>query len=92
MEQSKAILADSSPSDSHIAALLHDVSKQVHGAIQTMLKMTSEIEQSSGEIMEEIEKCKESASVKNTILEEEKERFQKAAMAVLEMLNGSDAI
>lgn len=42
--------------------------------------------------MEEIEKCKESVAVRNNILEEERDRFKKAAMAVLEMLNGSEAL
>ncbi|XP_010915051.1 uncharacterized protein [Elaeis guineensis] len=97
MENTKAILPLSSPSESLvpdgeslISALLCDVSQQLQIAIQNMLKMTSEIDQTSAEIMEEIEKSKESAGVKNKILEEEKERFQKAAIAVLEMLNGSD--
>ncbi|XP_020097033.1 uncharacterized protein LOC109716129 [Ananas comosus] len=67
---------------------VNDVSQQVQGAIHNMLKMTSEIEQSSCEIMEEIEKCKESVAVRNNILEEERDRFKKAAMALLEMLNG----
>nr|CAD1843049.1 unnamed protein product [Ananas comosus var. bracteatus] len=101
MEHSKAILAAPAPSEtlaasqgeSLISALLYaDVSQQVQGAIQNMLKMTSEIEQSSCEIMEEIEKCKESVAVRNNILEEERDRFKKAAMAVLEMLNGSEAL
>lgn len=46
----------------------------------------SEIDQSTGEISEEIEKCKQSERAKNAILEEEKERFQNAAMAALQML------
>ncbi|XP_020098080.1 uncharacterized protein LOC109716886 [Ananas comosus] len=100
MEHSKAILAAPAPSEtlaasqgeSLISALLYDVSQQVQGAIQNMLKMTSEIEQSSCEIMEEIKKCKESVAVRNNILEEERDRFKKAAMAVLEMLNGSEAL
>ncbi|XP_008793456.1 uncharacterized protein LOC103709741 [Phoenix dactylifera] len=97
MENTKAILALSSPSESlapeaesQISSLLCDVSQQLQIAIQNMLKMTSEIDETSAEIMEEIEKSKESAGVKNKILEEEKERFQKAAIAVLEMLNGSN--
>ena len=54
--------------------------------------MNSDIDQSVGEIMEELDKCKESAGLKTKILEEEKERFQKAAIAVLEMLNGSEVM
>lgn len=37
--------------------------------------------------MEDIERCKESSVERRKILEEEKERFQKAAFTVLEMLN-----
>ncbi|KAM0933436.1 hypothetical protein DsansV1_C35g0228941 [Dioscorea sansibarensis] len=60
--------------------------------MHSMLKMASEISESTGEIMEEMEKCKEYVNVKNTMLEEEKDRFQKAAIAVIEMLNGSECI
>ncbi|KAH0457927.1 hypothetical protein IEQ34_013242 [Dendrobium chrysotoxum] len=54
------------------------------------LQQNSEIEESSGDIVEEIEKCKESAGAKSKILEAEKDRYQKAAMAVLQMLGGTD--
>lgn len=40
--------------------------------------------------MEEIEKCKDSALERKRTLEEEKERFQKAAYTVLDMLNNRD--
>jgi hypothetical protein len=40
--------------------------------------------------MEEIEKCKYSALERKGILEEEKERFQKAAYNILDMLNNRD--
>ncbi|ONK66426.1 uncharacterized protein A4U43_C06F7880 [Asparagus officinalis] len=94
MENSKEMIAASSPSeansiaeaDSHLSALLYDVSQEVQVALENMLKMTSEINQSAGEISREIEKCRQSESAKNKILEEEKERFQKAAIAVLQML------
>ncbi|KAI0502429.1 hypothetical protein KFK09_017378 [Dendrobium nobile] len=56
----------------------------------TVLQQNSEIEQSSGDIVEEMEKCKESAGAKSKVLEEEKDRYQKAAMAVLQMLGGTD--
>ncbi|XWS70358.1 hypothetical protein CRYUN_Cryun03dG0041200 [Craigia yunnanensis] len=43
---------------------------------------TSEIDQNSSGIMEEIEKCKDSALERKKSLEEEKEQFQKAAYTV----------
>lgn len=49
----------------------------------------SEINQTTVEISEEIEKCKQSESDKSKMLDIEKERFQKAALAVLEMLRHS---
>lgn len=52
--------------------------------------LCSEIDQNSAGIMEEIEKCKDSALERKGILEEEKERFQKAAYTVLDMLNNRD--
>lgn len=39
--------------------------------------------------MEEIEKCKDSALERKRILEEEKQRFQKAAYTVLGMLDNN---
>lgn len=51
----------------------------------------SEIEQTSAEIVEEIEKCKESVLVRSKVLEEEKENLQRAALAVLQIFN-PDAI
>ncbi|GJV54404.1 hypothetical protein Tco_1450145 [Tanacetum coccineum] len=50
----------------------------------------SEIDQGSGGIVEDIEKCKESALERKSTLEEEKERFQKAAYSVLDLLNNRD--
>lgn len=49
----------------------------------------SEIDQSSSGIIEEIEKCKYSAFERKKSLEEGKERFQKAAFSVLDMLNNN---
>lgn len=49
------------------------------------------MDQSIAEIASDMEKCKESVSEKGRMLEEDRERFQKAALAVLEMLNGSGA-
>ncbi|OUZ99910.1 hypothetical protein BVC80_9069g17 [Macleaya cordata] len=100
MEPSKSVVAVSSPSealgllpteaDSQLSTLIYDVSQQVQVAMENMLKMINEIDQNSTGIMEEIEKCKESATEKKKMLEEEKERFQKAAYTVLDMLNNRD--
>ncbi|KAK1298477.1 hypothetical protein QJS10_CPB14g01201 [Acorus calamus] len=87
-------------------ALYADVSQQVQAAMENMLKTitlllskllllllgsnTSDIDQSSSGINEDIEQCKGSVAERKKILEEEKERFQKAAFSVLEMLNDQD--
>ncbi|XP_078156189.1 polyamine-modulated factor 1-binding protein [Carex rostrata] len=77
--------------ESPISSLLIDISNQLQGAMQNMLKMTSEVDRSIAEIATDMEKCKESVSEKGKMLEEDRERFQNAALAVLEMLNGSGA-
>ncbi|KAJ4784732.1 polyamine-modulated factor 1-binding protein [Rhynchospora pubera] len=88
MEENNAIIPCEEP-ESPISSLLVDISNQLQGAMQNMLKMTSEVDQSIAEIATDMEKCKESVSEKGRMLEEERERFQKAALAVLEMLNGT---
>ncbi|XP_038699880.1 uncharacterized protein LOC119997132 isoform X1 [Tripterygium wilfordii] len=55
-----------------------------------MSKMINETEQNSAGIMEEIGKCKDSALERKKDLEEKKERFQKAAYTVLDMLSRRD--
>ncbi|KAM0893138.1 hypothetical protein ACQ4PT_025310 [Festuca glaucescens] len=65
-----------------------DMSNQVQDSLQNMLKMTSEIEQCGGEIEAEIEQAKEGVADKCRVLEEEKERFQKVALAALNILSG----
>lgn len=47
----------------------------------------SEVDQSSTEVTEDMEKCKESALERSKTLEEQKEHFQRAAYAILNMLN-----
>ncbi|KAK2661143.1 hypothetical protein Ddye_007676 [Dipteronia dyeriana] len=74
-------------SDSQLSSVVYDMSQQVQLAMTNMLKMISEVDQNSAGIMEEIDKCKNSVLEKKKVLEEEKEQFQKAAYAVLEMLN-----
>ncbi|KAF6982975.1 hypothetical protein CFC21_010899 [Triticum aestivum] len=74
--------------ESKLSALLYDVSQQVQDSLQSMLKMTGEIEQCSDEIEVEIEQAKEGVADKYRVLEEEKERFQKVALAALNILSG----
>ncbi|KAM7459413.1 hypothetical protein LguiA_036407 [Lonicera macranthoides] len=76
--------------ESQLSSLIYDLSQQVQGAMENMLKMTNEIDQNSAGVTEEIEKCKETALERNKTLEEEKEYFQKAAHTVLDMLNNKD--
>ncbi|XP_062180892.1 uncharacterized protein LOC133885231 [Phragmites australis] len=74
--------------DSKLSVLLFDVSQQVQGALQNMLKMTSEIEQCGGEIEAEIERAREGVAEKCRALDDDRERFQKAALAALDILSG----
>ncbi|KAK6927427.1 hypothetical protein RJ641_006018 [Dillenia turbinata] len=87
-------ISSSSPSNlpsvqrgSQLSSLVYDISQQVQVAMETMLKMTNEIDQNSAGVSEAIEKCKETALERKRTLEQEKERFQKAAYAILDMLN-----
>ncbi|KAK6912689.1 hypothetical protein RJ641_022290 [Dillenia turbinata] len=91
-----AILAisSSSPSnpeslqpESRLSSLIYDMSQQFQVAMENMLKMTNEIDQNSAGVCEAIEKCKEAALERKRTLEEEKQRFQKTAYLVLDMLN-----
>ncbi|XP_034684506.1 uncharacterized protein LOC117913603 [Vitis riparia] len=104
MEASKSTTAATSPSstdlqllppppelDSQLSSLIYGLSQQVQAAMENMLKMINEVDQNSAEVMEEIEKCKDSALEKKKLLEEEKEHFEKAAYTVLDMLNNRDS-
>ncbi|GAB4854204.1 hypothetical protein Ancab_022787 [Ancistrocladus abbreviatus] len=73
--------------DSQLSSILYDVSQQVQVGMEGLLKMINEIDAHSSEVMEEMEKCKESAIERKKAIEEETECFQKAAYAVLDMLN-----
>ncbi|KAL3844139.1 hypothetical protein ACJIZ3_001542 [Penstemon smallii] len=77
--------------ESQLSSLIYDLSQNVQVAMDSMLKMISEIEQNSAGIMEEMEKSKDSAFQRKKTLEEEKDHFQKAAFAVLDMLNDRDS-
>ncbi|XP_024020780.1 uncharacterized protein LOC112091406 [Morus notabilis] len=79
-----------SEAESQLSSLVYEISQQVQGAMENMLRTINDIGQNSTGIMEEIEKCKDSAIDRKKALEEEKERFQKAAYTVLDLLNNGD--
>uniref|UniRef100_A0A0D9ZXF0 Uncharacterized protein n=1 Tax=Oryza glumipatula TaxID=40148 RepID=A0A0D9ZXF0_9ORYZ len=54
-------------------------------------RMTGEIEQCGGEIEAEIERAKEVVANKGRALDDDRERFQKAAVAALNILSGGAA-
>ncbi|PON65602.1 polyamine-modulated factor 1-binding protein [Parasponia andersonii] len=83
------LLAPPEP-ESQLSSLVYEMSQQVQAAMENMLKMINEIDENSDGIMVDIEKCKESAIDRKRVLEEEKERFQKAAFTVLDMLNNGE--
>ncbi|CAN0906990.1 hypothetical protein LINGRAHAP2_LOCUS24554, partial [Linum grandiflorum] len=84
--QALQLVVTSSEAESQLSALVYDLSQQVQSAMGDMLKMTSEIDQNIDEVMVEMEKSKDFAAERKKALDEEKEKFQKAAYAVLEML------
>ncbi|XVF35503.1 hypothetical protein REPUB_Repub18cG0151400 [Reevesia pubescens] len=86
----QSLLPPAAEAESHLSSLVYDMSQHVQMAMENMLKMINEIDQNSSGIMEEIEKCKDSALERKKGLEEERERFQKAAYTVLDMLNNGD--
>ncbi|KAF8034814.1 hypothetical protein BT93_C0976 [Corymbia citriodora subsp. variegata] len=73
--------------ESQLASLVYDMSQQVQAAMENMLKMINEADQSSAGIIEDIEKCRNTALERKKGLEEEKQQFQRAAYAVIDMLN-----
>ncbi|XP_057434567.1 uncharacterized protein LOC130727451 [Lotus japonicus] len=73
--------------ESHLTSLIYEISNEAQSVMENMLKMTAEINQNSAVIDEEVEKCKGSALERKRALDEEKDHFQKAAYAVLDMLN-----
>ncbi|KAF5743275.1 Polyamine-modulated factor 1-binding protein 1 [Tripterygium wilfordii] len=77
-------------SEQKLSALVYDMSQHIQMAVDNMFKMINEIEQNTAGIMEEIGKCKDSAIERKKDLDEEKERFQKAAYTVLDMLSRRD--
>ncbi|XP_038898230.1 uncharacterized protein LOC120085955 isoform X2 [Benincasa hispida] len=77
-------------SESQLSALIFDISQQAQGAMESMLRMISEIDQNAVGIVEDIEKCRGSALDRKGVLEEEKQQFQQAAYTVLDMLNNGE--
>ncbi|XP_059658038.1 uncharacterized protein LOC132304399 [Cornus florida] len=76
--------------ESQLSAVVYDLSQQVQSAMENMLKMINEIDQNSTGITEDIEKSKDSALERKKTLEEEKDRFQRTAYSVLDMLNNRE--
>ncbi|KAF8724919.1 hypothetical protein HU200_020634 [Digitaria exilis] len=74
--------------DSRLSALLFDVSQQVQGGLQTMLKISSEIERCDSEIEAEVVRAREAVAEKSRALDDDRERVQKAALAALDILSG----
>ncbi|XP_066364036.1 uncharacterized protein [Miscanthus floridulus] len=74
--------------DSKLSALLFDVSQQVQGGLQSMLKMSSEIARCDGEIDAEVERARDAVAEKGRALHDERERVQKAALVALDILSG----
>ncbi|CAI0441277.1 unnamed protein product [Linum tenue] len=84
---SAMVLAPSSETELELTSVIYDMSQQVQNAMAEMLKMTSEMDQTSAGVTEEIGKCKEAAMERKKALDEEKEKFQKAAYSLLDILN-----
>ncbi|CAA6660838.1 unnamed protein product [Spirodela intermedia] len=91
---SKSPAREASPSppeaESLLAALVYDVSQQVQSVLESMLKLTSSIHQTSNRITEEMMKCKETVEEKRKALDEEKDCVQKAAYDALQMLTAQE--
>ncbi|XP_031091536.1 uncharacterized protein LOC115996453 [Ipomoea triloba] len=83
-------MAPTSDFDSQLNSIVSDLSQHVQVVMENMVKMIKEIDQNSTDIVEDIEKCKDTALERKRSLEEQKEHFQKAAYAVLNMLNNEE--
>ncbi|KAM3282215.1 hypothetical protein P3S67_025860 [Capsicum chacoense] len=84
-------LASTSEIQSQLSSVVYDLSQQMQMAMENMLKMINEIDQSSTEVTEDLEKSKDSALERKKTLEEQKEDFQRAAYAILNMLNNQES-
>ncbi|XP_027356889.1 uncharacterized protein LOC113866206 [Abrus precatorius] len=73
--------------ENNLSSLIYDISNEAQAIMENMLKTITEINQNSAVIEEEIEKSKSTALERKRTLDEEKDHFQKAAYAVLDMLN-----
>ncbi|KAL3650846.1 hypothetical protein CASFOL_007249 [Castilleja foliolosa] len=79
-----------SASESQLSSVVYYLSENAQVVMGNMLKMTNDIDQNSAGITEEIEKSKDAVLQRKLVLEEEKDHFQKAALAVLDMLHVRD--
>ncbi|ESW09090.1 hypothetical protein PHAVU_009G099200 [Phaseolus vulgaris] len=86
MASSEAIPTEAE-SENHLSSLIYEISNEVQEIMENLFKTITEINHNSAVIDEEIEKCKGSALERKTALNEDRDNFQKAAYAVLEMLN-----
>ncbi|XP_029128895.1 uncharacterized protein LOC109807462 [Cajanus cajan] len=86
MATTESIPPEAEP-ESHLSSLIYDLSNEVQEIMENMFKAITEINQNSSVIEEEMEKCKGSALERKRALDEERDNFQKAAYAVLDMLN-----
>ncbi|QCE16176.1 uncharacterized protein LOC114163020 [Vigna unguiculata] len=74
-------------SENPLSSLIYEVSNEAQEIMENIFKTITEINHSSAVIEEEIEKCKGSALERKRALNEDRDNFQKAAYAVLDMLN-----
>ncbi|GAA0138322.1 hypothetical protein LIER_00088 [Lithospermum erythrorhizon] len=90
ISKDEQLMTHSANEESLLSTVIFDLSQQVQVAMENMLKMINEIDRTSAEISEDMEKCNDSILGRKKNLEEEKEHFQKAAFAVLDMFNNPD--
>ncbi|KAK7410304.1 hypothetical protein VNO78_00992 [Psophocarpus tetragonolobus] len=86
MASSEPIAPEAEP-ENHLSSLIYEISNEVQEIMENLFKTITEINQNSAVIEEDIEKCKVSSLERKRALDEEKDSFQKAAYAVLDMLN-----
>ncbi|PIN09662.1 hypothetical protein CDL12_17761 [Handroanthus impetiginosus] len=79
-------------SESQLSSLIYDLSQNVQVAMDNMLKMIncSLLYSKFTDFHMNFTKSKDSVLQRKNQLEEEKDHFQKAAFAVLDMLNSGD--
>ncbi|KAL2346821.1 hypothetical protein Fmac_000821 [Flemingia macrophylla] len=86
MATTESIPPEAEP-ENPLSSLIYDLSNEVQQILENMYKTITEINQNSTMIEEDMVKCKGSALERKRALDEERDNFQKAAYAVLDMLN-----